>query len=311
MGKAVTSLTTQSVETNLLKKFVSLIKKNYSAWLIMLPALLLFIVFAWQPLISAIILSFFKTKGFETQEFIGFQNFKDVLTDSVFVTALINSIEYTFWSLLLGFVLPIFTAILLNEMVHFKSLLKVAIYFPNITPAVVTAIMWLIMFDPGPSGMINNILTGIGIEPLQWMQDSRYTIILIVISMTWKGAGGTAILYLASIQGINQELYEAAKVDGAGIFSRIKNITLPQISTIIALMLIQQIIGVFQVMVEPLAMTDGGPNNASISLALQSYFYAFRYGQAGKSIALSVVTFFILIGFTIVYFVISRKREVE
>lgn len=311
MNKAVTGLETRNTEITLNKKIISAIKRNYGAWLIMLPALILFIVFAWQPIFSAIVLSFFKTKGFETLEFIGLQNFVDVITDSVFPKALMNSLSYTFWSLILGFILPIFIAILLNEMVHFKSFFKVAVYFPNITPAVVTAIMWLIMYDPGPNGMINNIITNLGFDAFQWLQDSRYTVILIVISMTWKGAGGTAILYLASIQGINQELYEAAKVDGAGIVSRIRHVTLPQISIMIALMLISQIIGVFQVMVEPLAMTDGGPNDASVSLALQSYFYAFRYGQTGKSIALSVITFLILIGFTVIYFVINKKSDTE
>lgn len=311
MRKAITGLTTQNREIKIQHKIASTLKRNYGAWLIMLPALLLFIVFAWHPIVSAIVLSFFKTKGFNTVGFVGLQNFIDVITDSVFPQALMNSALYTFWSLLLGFLLPLFTAILLNEIVHFKSFFKVAVYFPSITPTVVTAIMWLIIFDPGPNGMLNNILTQIGFDPFQWLQNSNYTIILIVISMTWKGAGGTAILYLASIQGINQELYEAAKVDGAGIFSRIVNVTLPQISTIIALMLIQQIIGVFQVMEQPLAMTDGGPNNASVSLALQSYFYAFRYNQTGKSIALSVITFVILIGFTVVYFKINKKSDLE
>lgn len=311
MSKAVNGITARNSHMKYNEKFASVLKRNYSAWLIMLPALLLFIVFAWQPIFSAIVLSFFKTKGFTTQEFIGLQNFKDVITDSVFLKALTNSLSYTLWSLVIGFALPIFIAILLNEMVHFKSFFKTAVYFPNVTPTVVTAIMWLILYDPGPNGMINNIITNLGLEPFSWLQDSRYTIILIVISMTWKGAGGTAILYLASIQGINQELYESAKVDGAGIVSRIYHITLPQISTMIALMLISQIIGVFQVMEQPLAMTDGGPNDASVSLALQSYFYAFKYAQTGKSIALSVITFLILIGFTIVYFAISKKSDVD
>lgn len=292
-------------------KLKSSFKKDIGAWLIMLPGLLLFIAFVWEPLISGIILSFFNTKGYEADKFIAFQNYIDVLTDSVFIKSLLNSLQYTAWSLALGFALPIVIALIINEMVHFQSFFKVSVYFPTMVPGIVTAILWTIIFDPGANGLLNTIIGSFGMEPSQWLQDSNITILLIVISMTWKGAGGTAILYLASIQNVNQELYEAAKIDGAGVWQRVFKITLPQISNMIALCLVLQVIGVFQVMVEPLAMTDGGPNNASISLALQSYFYAFRYGQVGRSVAVSVITFLILMVLTVIHFKLSRKNDME
>lgn len=129
--------------------------------------------------------------------------------------------------------------------------------------------------------------------------------------MTWRGFGSTAIIYLASLQGVNNELYEAATLDGAGVLGRVRYITFPQISNIIGLMFIMQIIGVFQIMYEPLTMTDGGPNNASMSLMLQGYFYGFRYFEAGRSMAVSTITFFILVMLTAVYFKVNKDREAE
>jgi len=127
--------------------------------------------------------------------------------------------------------------------------------------------------------------------------------------MTWKGCGSTAIVYLASLQGINQELYEAATIDGAGIFKRLQKITIPQIAPIVILLFVRQIIGVFQVMSEPLIMTDGGPNNASMSLNLYSYFAAFRQFQPGRALAMGTITFVILIIVTMFYFKVKDKVE--
>ena len=135
------------------------------------------------------------------------------------------------------------------------------------------------------------------------------TIPLIVMTMTWKGFGGTAIMYLASLQGVNQELYEAAIMDGAGIFKRIFHITLPSIYPIISLMFIMQIIGVFQVMYEPMMMTSGGPNNASMSLLLLGYQYGFTYMKAGHSMAVSSITFVIILALVMVYFRVQKHLE--
>lgn len=124
------------------------------------------------------------------------------------------------------------------------------------------------------------------------------------MTMTWKGFGGTAIMYLASLQGVNQELYEAAIMDGAGIF----HITLPSIYPIISLMFIMQIIGVFQLMYEPMMMTSGGPNNASMSLLL-GYQYGFTYMKAGHSMAVSSITFVIILALVMVYFRVQKHLE--
>ncbi|THF73745.1 carbohydrate ABC transporter permease [Cohnella fermenti] len=285
--------------------------KEWSSWLLVVPTIIVFLIFAWQPLVSGIYLSFFRTEGYSAVEFIGFGNYVDVIQNSVFLQTLKNSFVYVFWSLVIGFVFPIAVAIAINELRRGKSFFRFAVYFPNMVPAIAASMVWLLLFQPGENGVLNMLLSYIGIGPQGWLQDSRLTIPLIVATMTLRGFGGTVLLYMASLQGINQELYEAASIDGAGVWRKLFRITLPQISNIVSLMLILQISGVFQVFGEPLVMTEGGPNNASMSLMLQSYFYAFRYFEAGHSMALGVITFLILMVLTVIYFWLDKKFDKE
>ena len=146
-----------------------------------------------------------------------------------------------------------------------------------------------------------------GVEPQQWLMNKDITIPLIIISMTWQGFGSTILYYFAMLQSLNTELYDAARIDGAGILSRAKNVIMPHMLPIFILMAIKQVISVFQVVDQPLIMTGGGPNGASTSLALLGYQYAFQFGQAGKSLAVNVITFLLLIGLTFVYFAAEKK----
>ncbi|MFD0714496.1 carbohydrate ABC transporter permease [Paenibacillus sp. GCM10027626] len=283
--------------------------RDIPVWGLVMPSLFLFIVFSWQPLVSGLYLSFFKTKGYSAERFVGWQNYIEVLQNSEFRQTLLNTFLYVGWSLVIGFLLPIFIAIVINEMSHLKSWFKFAVYFPVIVPGIAAAMMWMFIFDPGEGGLLNLLLNRIGLGPLSWLQNPHMSIPLIVITMTWKSFGGSVILYLASLQGVNRELYEAASLDGAGIRQRLWNITIPQISSIIGIMFILQIISVFQVMYEPLTMTEGGPSNSSMSLMLQSYFYAFRYFDAGKSMTVGSMTFVVLLALTFVYYKINRRAE--
>ncbi|MEG1441977.1 MAG: sugar ABC transporter permease, partial [Oscillospiraceae bacterium] len=216
---------------------------------------------------------------------------------------------YVFWSLVLGFLPPVILAIMLNETVHFKGFFKFSIYFPALVPTIAVALIWYFIYQPGEGGLLNMLLGKFGIPPNTWLQNSKQTIPLIVASMTWKGFGATTVMYYAALQGVNQELYEAAKIDGAGTLRRIWNIAISQIYPIMMLFLVKQVIGIFQVMIEPMTMTGGGPNNASMSLALQGYNYAFQYFQPQKALALGVVTFLFLLVLTVLYFKVDKKLE--
>lgn len=286
-------------------------KKDLSSWGLIIPSLILFTFFIWYPLFYGIILSFAEVKGFTITGFAGWENYQRLFKLPVFWKAMKNSFSYTLWSLIIGFLVPIIVAIIISELIHFTSIYRVAMYFPTIVPIIATTLMWRFMMDPGPGGLFNSMLISLGAEPFGWLQEKAVTIPLIVLTMTWKSAGATTIIYIARLRGINQNLYEAAALDGASIFQRVRFITLPQVFNLARLLLILQVLSVFQVLLEPMMMTGGGPNNASISLLLlnwQTAFVNFRIGQAG---AIGVVVSIILMILTIIHLKISKENEVN
>ena len=286
-------------------------RKDAIGWLLLLPSLFCFTVFVWQPLLSGIVTSFFVTQGFELKEFAGLKNYIDIMSDSGFVNAVANTWKYALWSIALGLFVPVIIAVLLNEIFKGKAFFRFAVYFPCMVPAIVTSVMWLIMFDPGTGGFLNSLLAKFGCKPMQWLQDSKLVIPLIVSTMTWGGFGSTTILYLADLQSINTELYEAVEIDGGGVFRKIRHITMPHMSGMVKMMFIMQIINVFQVFQQPLTMTGGGPNNASITLSMVSYNYAFTTMEIGKSTATSVIQGLMIMLFTIFYMKIKSKNVNE
>lgn len=311
MNNNIEAITIDSAPKNSTKvRLGNILKNNISAWLILLPSLVLFAFFIWQPLVYGVILSFCETIGFRIKGFVGFANYIEIFKDDVFRKALFNTFSYAFWSVLLGYLVPIFLAIVINEVAHFKSFFRFAIYFPNMVPAVATLILWGFLFDPG-QGILNSIRVSMGLAPSEWLQNPNLTIPLLILILTWRSAGSTAIIYVASLQGINEELYEAAALDGAGIMSRLRYITIPGIYNIARLMLIMQIIFVFQVLYEPLVMTGGGPNNASVSLMLLNYNYAFRDVAAAKASTIGVIVTIILLILTAVYQKFVKENDMS
>ena len=285
------------------------VKRNIAGWLMMLPGCICFLIFVIQPMIVGIYLSFFETKGFDAVSFIGLQNYKDVITDSLFTKTVWNSVLYTFWSVVIGGFTPLIVAMLLNEVVRGKAFFRFSAYFPCIIPGIVTAIMWKILFQPDANGFLNMIFNKIGLGPFQWLQNPVMTIPLISVTMAWAGFGGTALIYLAALQSVDHSLYEAAEIDGASFWRKIWHVQLPHVSGLFKMLLLMQIMSVFKIFQHPLAMTGGGPNNASASIMLTAYNYAFSYMQVGRSSAVGMIAGLILCGFSILYFRVTRKKD--
>ena len=290
-------------------KVPNVIKKNISGWIVMVPSLLLFAFFVWEPLLASIRLSLYSAKGIRTIEFVGLKNYIDVFHHPDFLPAVRNTFSYTIWSLIIGFLIPIIMAIIINEMVHAKSLFRVGTYFPSIVPGLATVLMWGFIFKPGKTGVLNILLGTVGIDPQVWLSNPKLTIPLIILAMTWKGAGATALIYLAALQGINPELYEAAILDGAGIWHRVRHVTIPNLRNLIRTLLILQVISVFQILYEPLVMTNGGPNNASISIMQLVYRYAFEKFDYPKAAAVSVIISIFLITLTLIYHKFNKEQD--
>ena len=178
--------------------------------------------FVWEPIVSSIRISLYSAQGINLIDFVGFSNYVKVFKHPDFLPALKNTFSYTFWSLIIGFLVPIVLAIFINEIRHGKGLFKVGIYLPNIVPGMAMVLMFSFIFKPGPNGILNILLSKLGLPPSAWLTNPALTKPLIIVALTWKGAGSTALLYIAGLQGIDPELYEAAIIDGAGIWKRIR-----------------------------------------------------------------------------------------
>ncbi len=284
-------------------------RSDLVGWLIMLPTLILFAFFIWEPLVENIRLSLYSAKGFQIVEFVGLKNYYKVLRNPNFVAALKNTFGYAFWSLIIGYFVPIVMGILISETVHFRGLFRVGVYFPNIIPGLATIWIWSYFFNPGKNGVLNILLEKIGVGPQVWLNNPHWTIPLIIVTMTWKAAGSTALIYMAKITGISPDLYEAATIDGAGIWNRIRHITIPAIKPLASTLLILQVISVFQIMYEPLVLKNGGPNNASISLMMLMYRYGFQDYDFPAASALSVMLCIMLVILSGLYLKVMAKQD--
>ena len=300
-------------EVKNMSKIISSVKRitvrDGRAWTLILPALLCIFLCVILPQIQAIIWSFFEMKGFTPTEFIGWENYRIVVTDTAFLRTFQNTLLYVFYSVLVGFFTPILVSLVMNEIVHFRKFTRFTIYLPTVMPAVTVSLLWYFMYYPDQTGLLNSIIVKLGGQPYVWLQDGRYNILYICISMAWTATGGTALYYYSAMQSVNRELYEAAVIDGAGVFRRLQVVTLPHMSGMLLLFFMRHIMGVFNVVEQPMQMTDGGPNNASVSLGLLSYRYAFSDGKPGYSLALSVMMSVIMVAATAIYMRVNKRVE--
>lgn len=284
--------------------------ESLKAWLIMLPGLVLMTFFVWEPLLESIRMSLYKTENVELVEFVGLDNFISVMGKDDFTQALLNTFSYTFWSLLIGFLLPIFLAMLIGETVRGKGFFRTAAYLPNMLPGLAVIILWSAFFSGSESGVLNILLGKLGIPAQTYLTRSELVKPIIITVATWKGAGATALIYMAGMASVNHELYEAAAIDGAGVLHRVRHILLPSIKKLASTMLILQIISVFQIMYEPMVLTKGGPDNASLSIMQLMWQYAFGGSMNyGKASAVAVIVTAILLVLTAIYSYFDRKES--
>ena len=284
--------------------------ENAKSWLIMLPGLILMTFFVWEPLFESVRMSLYKTRNVELVRFTGLSNFISVTGKDDFLQALANTFSYTFWSLLIGFGLPVVLAMLIGETTRGKGFFRTAVYLPNMLPGLAVIILWSAFFSGEKSGVLNILLSRLGIPAQTYLTRADWVIPIIILIATWKGAGATALIYMAGMAGISPELYEAAAIDGAGVWRRIIHIMLPAIKKLAGTLLILQIIAVFQIMYEPMVLTKGGPDNASLSLMQLLWQYAFGGSMNyGKASAVAVIVTLILLVMTAVYSYFNRKES--
>ena len=284
--------------------------ENSKAWLIMLPSLILMLFFVWEPLFESVRMSLYKTRNVELVRYIGFDNYISVMGKDDFMQALLNTFSYTFWSLIIGFLLPVVLAMIIGETRRSKGIFRTIAYLPNMLPGLAVIILWSSFFSAEKSGVLNILLSTIGVSPQTYLTRAEWVIPIIIIIATWKGAGATALIYMASMAGVSPELYEAAAIDGATVLQRVWHILLPSIRKLMGTLLILQIISVFQIMYEPMVLTKGGPDNASLSLMQLMWQYAFGGSMNyGKASAVAVIVTGILLVMTLIHSYFDLKES--
>lgn len=266
----------------------------------LLPALLVFGVFQWYPIVFNVLLGFQNyTPGFEPT-WTGLDNFTAILADPQLPQAGWNTLIFVGLGLVIGYLVPVVAAIMMGEIRRGKGFFRLAIYMPRIIPGIALYVIWRWIFDP-QFGLANQVLGLVGVGPQGWLLDEGQVMVSLVIMSTWANFGGTAILYMATLTSVSTELYEAAELDGANFWQRIRSVTLPSLSSTMRLLLILQLIGTFQVLQEPFVMTGGGPAGASTTLMYLVYNYAFVNAEFGKAGALGTLIFVFLLVLSVLY----------
>ncbi|MFI5757811.1 carbohydrate ABC transporter permease [Streptomyces sp. NPDC051569] len=278
------------------------------AYAFLIGGLICFALFSWYPAIRAVIIAFQKYTPGSAPEWVGTANFTQVFHDPEFGAAWRNTLTFTGIALLIGFAVPFVMALILNELRHAKSFFRVVVYLPVMIPPVVSSLLWKWFYDPG-AGLANEALSTLHLPTSNWTNSTSTALISLVIVATWANMGGTVLIYLAALQGIPGELYEAAELDGAGILQRVRHVTIPQTRFIILMLMLLQIIATMQVFTEPFVITGGGPENSTVTILYLIYKYAFLYNDFGGACALSVMLLVLLSLFSALYLRFTRTDD--
>ncbi|OKI46041.1 carbohydrate ABC transporter permease [Micromonospora sp. CB01531] len=271
-----------------------------------LPVLLSFGLFSWWPILRSLPLSVQRT-NFLTTDWVGLDNFTRVLADPLLLTATLNTLWFALLALVFGFPVPVILAVFIAELRRTRGLASALVYLPVIFPPVVAVLLWKAFFDPSPTGVLNTILGWAGLGPLSWLNDGDLAMISIVLQATWASFGTATIIYLATLMGVQTELYDAAETDGAIALRRFWHVTLPQMRGVLLVMMLLQLIGTFQVFTEPYIMTNGGPEDRTVTILMLIYRYAFVSGDYGRATALSLLLAIALSGLSWIYLWATKR----
>lgn len=271
-------------------------KEALTGYIYISPFFILYSIFGLFPILFSFYLGFQKWNGLGEMEFVGFQNFKWILTDSLFWTSLSNTLIIWVIGTLPQLIIGIVLAYALNSaLVKMKTLFRVSIFMPYVTSTVAVAIVFGIMFNNQEFGLFNSILGLFGVDPISWGTNYWGVKIAISTMVFWRWIGYNTIIYLAGLQGIPNELYEAAEMDGATTWQKIRFITIPMLRPILILTVFTSTIGALQLFTEPLIYLGSGARQEGITVVLYLYREAFSNLAFGPASATAIILFFIIL----------------
>lgn len=264
------------------------------------PAVLGILLFSLGPMIASLWLSLTSYDMLSSPVWVGAQNYQDLFADPIFRKSLSVTLIYGVVSVPATMILALVLAIMLNAKLPALKFFRSAFYLPSVISGVAVAMLWKWMFN-GEYGLINAALAKIGINGPSWLTDENWALRALIFMSLW-GFGGSMLIYLAGLQAVPKELYEAAKVDGASTFRQHLHVTIPMLSSVTLFNLVLGIISSLQVFAEPFVLTQGGPNNSTLLLSVYLYQNAFQYLKMGYASAIAWVAFAIIVVLTLLVF---------
>jgi multiple sugar transport system permease protein len=288
-------------------------RETIIAYTFIAPNFIGFAIFTLVPLVFALFLSFLNWDGANPIRFAGMDNFIRLFTDPIFWRALGNTVLYTLGVVPLTLGCALFLAILLNQKLRGRNFFRTVAFFPYVASLVAVAAVWNFIFSP-TLGPLNNFLSALFRVPVEklprWAADRYWAIPTVILFSVWKNMGYYMIIYLAGLQGVNPELYEAASLDGAGGFQRFRHVTIPQLSAttfFIVMMLIISSFKVYDIFINIFAGADNQLTNTTRVLVYQIYNTAFRSLEFGYASAIAMILFVMVAGITLIQFRLEKK----
>lgn len=276
-------------------------------WLFVLPIVAGIGLFQIYPTLFSLYVSLTQWNLLSQPRWVGLRNYAELFTtDRFFSQTMTNTGVYTLGVVLPALLLSLFFAILLNQEIAGKYLYRAIYFVPVIAPAVAVALLWQWLYEPN-FGIINSALRVIGIQGPTWLGSTKWAMTAVIIESIWAGLGFNIVLFLAGLQSISREYYEAAAIDGANAFQQFFAITMPLLSPVTFFVLVTGVIGSFQDFTVPFIMTGGGPAGATQLVVMYLYGLAFRLQNMGTASAVAYVVFVVIVLLTILNFVLARK----
>ncbi|MBN9629412.1 MAG: sugar ABC transporter permease [Actinobacteria bacterium] len=284
------------------------IKESLVGWGFLGPNLVLMATFLFLPILWALQLSFQETKGFGTPQWVGWDNYVRLITDPVFWQSMWNTIVFTVLTVPIDLAAGLGLAVLLNSVLPARGVFRTVIVLPMVISGVASGMIAMILFYES-SGLINKILSALGLSPVAWQSQGVPAMISVVIVAIWLRVGFNMIIYLAGLQSISPELYEAARIDGASKWQQFRSVTVPLVGPSTFFLLIMNVIASFQVFDLIFVMTGGGPGNSTSVLVTYAYRNGFQIREQGYGAAIGIVILLITLVFTFVQWKTSRTRD--
>ena len=272
-------------------------KQALFGYAILVPTVAILLVFRFLPMLQAFWISLHEYDLLRPPRFVGLENFVDLLWDPLFLNSARVSLAYVVFTCVPVWVLSLALAVLFNRQIRAKNLFRSAAFMPVVMPMVVNAVVWTFMYHQ--DGVVNTILGWFGVDPVPWLRSSTWALWAIVIIGIWRATPYYMVIFLAGLQAIPQEYYEAARIDGAGAWTEFRHITLPLLKPTTLLVMVMSVIVAMKVFAVPLIMTGGGPADSTRVLPLFIYQTAFEFFKMGRAAAMSVFLFAAVMIFTL------------